>query len=590
MDRKLSFPGGGTRNEHPRPDFQRAEWLCLNGAWAFEYDDRDCGEKERWYLQHQYSRHINVPFSYQSELSGIGSKDIHNCLWYQREFELPASLGRKRIFLKFGAVDFYAKVWVNGIYLGDHAGGYTPFSFDVTEALQNSNTVVLRVEDRHFDRSQPRGKQMWTEEPFGCWYTGFSGIWQTVWIEAVAEVSLESIKLIPDIDQRQIELEVFLNGFCEGLELHVVIELDRQPITAARQTIGSRSVKLAVRLETDRFAWNGIQLWTPETPNLYDIELKIMRNGQCLDCVRSYFGMRAVSVQDNRFLLNHVPYYQKLILDQGYYARGGITAANEAALINDLEMIKKMGFNGLRMHQKIEEPLFLYWCDRLGLLVWEEMPSFYRYDETAVKHQLREWPEVIARDYNHPAIVTWVPFNESWGVAAVGHDATQQNYIKSIYYLTKSLDNTRLVIDNDGWEHTDTDICTIHDYEQDGERLFRVYANPDRVLKGAPSAMYPRFVFAAGYGYKNQPVMISECGGIAFSGSDGWGYGDGAANETEFMARFQGLLDAVQKLDYVCGYCYTQLTDVEQERNGLMTMARQMKIDPEAIRRINARC
>ncbi len=576
-----------TRCEYPRPDFKRNEWLNLNGIWSFEFDDMNCGEKEKWYGNKDFSRKINVPFPYQSELSTINSKEIHHYLWYRRQFEFPAHWMGKRILLKFGAVDFYTKLWVNGCYIGNHSGGYSSFTFDITENLQNVNTIVLKVEDQHFDKNQPRGKQMWMAEPFGCWYKGFSGIWQTVWLEAVEETYIESFKIIPDIDQRKVALEVDFNRFSENQELSIDIGFQSEAICSLKQTIGGKTVKLEINIESPRFEWNGIRLWSPETPNLYDIELKVWEREKCLDRVQSYFGMRKVSREGNRFLLNNIPYYQKLILDQGYYDKGWITAENEEALKNDIEVVKQMGFNGVRKHQKIEEPLFLYWCDRLGLIVWEEMPSFYQYGDTSIRHLVQEWPEIIKRDYNHPSVVTWVPFNESWGVMELQHSLEQQTAVKSIYYLTKTLDKTRPVIDNDGWEHTDTDICTIHDYEQDGKKLSEVYSNQDRVLAGAPSTMFPRYVFARGYRYNNQPVLISEFGGIAFSGVEGWGYGSGVKNEEEFIQRLTGLFQAIQKNQYFCGYCYTQLTDVEHEKNGLLTFERKTKISPEIIKRLN---
>ncbi len=576
-----------TRCEHPRPDFKRNEWLNLNGIWSFEFDDMNCGEKEKWYGNKDFSRKINVPFPYQSELSTINSKEIHHVLWYRRQFEFPAHWMGKRILLKFEAVDFYTKLWVNGCYVGNHSGGYSSFIFDITENLQSVNTIVLKVEDQHFDKNQPRGKQMWMAEPFGCWYKGFSGIWQTVWLEAVEETYIESFKIIPDIDQRKVALEVDFNRFSENQELSIDIGFQSEGICSLKQTIGGKTVKLEINMESPRFEWNGIRLWSPETPNLYDIELKVWEREKCLDRVQSYFGMRKVSREGNRFLLNNIPYYQKLILDQGYYDKGWITAENEEALKNDIEVVKQMGFNGVRKHQKIEEPLFLYWCDRLGLIVWEEMPSFYQYGDISIRHFIQEWPEIIKRDFNHPSVITWVPFNESWGVTELQHSLEQQTAVKSIYYLTKTLDKTRPVIDNDGWEHTDTDICTIHDYEQDGKKLSEVYSNQDRVLAGTPSTMFPRYIFARGYRYNNQPVLISEFGGIAFSGVEGWGYGSGVKNEEEFIQRLTGLFQAIQKNQYFCGYCYTQLTDVEHEKNGLLTFERKPKISPEIIKRLN---
>lgn len=577
------------RSEHPRPDFKRERWHSLNGVWEFEFDDLNQGINEKWYgANHSFTRQIQVPFVYQAELSGIGTRERHDIIWYRREFILPEQFVDQQILLKIGAADYYTQIWVNGVYIGEHTGGYTPMEFEITNTLHARNTVVIRVEDRADQRSQPRGKQSWMPTNFGCWYTGFTGIWQSVWLEAVAAIRIKQIRFTPDVDHGKVKIDVFLNHGGSNISLQLKIHFGDLPIVSLRSSIREEQLSLEVDLKNSAFEWDGLKLWSPEDPNLYNVELGLFQEERCLDRIESYFGLRKVSIYGNQFLLNNKPYYQKLILAQGYYDRGWITAPDEGAFLFDLDLIKEMGFNGLRMHQKIEDPLFLYWCDRKGLLVWEEMPSFYSFEWGAVERFLQEWTAVIQRDYNHPSIVAWVPFNESWGISAVLNDRQQQETVKAVYYLTKALDPTRVVIDNDGWEHTETDLCTIHDYEPDGEEIFRVYADQERVLSGIPSRLHPRHIFAAGHTYKGQPILLTEFGGLAFATTEGWGYGEGAQNQAEFIGRLQKQFQAIKDTKYLVGYCYTQLTDVEQEQNGLMTIDRKLKVELEQIQKLNS--
>ncbi len=333
------------------------------------------------------------------------------------------------------------------------------------------------------------------------------------------------------------------------------------------------------------------RLWSPDSPNLYDIELRLTENGKVLDEVRSYFAMREIRIDDGKILLNGAPLYQRLILDQGYWPDSHLTPPSEEKLIEDIDKVQALGYNGVRKHQKIEDERFLYWCDVKGLLVWSEAAATYQYGDAAVEMFTREWMDIVRQQYNHPCIITWVPFNESWGVERIATRRDQQHFTEAIYYLTKSIDPYRPVIVNDGWEHTISDILTLHDYEESGDVLKERYlACKDRILAGKAYPGRDRKAFAQGYGYRGQPVMISEFGGIAFNNDDsGWGYGNKVDGKEDFLRRFDRITTAIKELPYVCGYCYTQVTDVQQEINGLMDAQRNFKVDADKIRQINLR-
>ncbi|CAM3883708.1 sugar-binding domain-containing protein [Cohnella lubricantis] len=581
------------RSEYPRPQFHRQDWLSLNGEWEFTYDDAANGEDERWYLADAsapFTRTIEVPFTFQSKLSGIDDPAFHDVVWYRRSFEIPEPWQGKRIVLRFGAVDYLAKVWVNGQLVAVHEGGHTPFHADITSALaQGSNTVVLRAEDFSRDITLPRGKQYWLENSASIFYTRTTGIWQSVWLEPVAPVHLSKIKLTPDIDRNEIRVRAFLDGLKDSasgvgeLQLQVSVTFEGRPVAEDRLTVRHPEERRTIGLHD--FADHGLgRLWSPEHPNLYDIRFRLLRDGEVLDEVSSYFGMRKISIENGKFCLNNRPYFQRLALDQGYFPEGVLTAPSDEALKRDVELAKEMGFNGVRKHQKTEDPRFLYWCDRIGLLLWSEAANAYDYSEEYVRRYTKEWQEIIERDYNHPCIVAWVPLNESWGIPNVQIDKRQQQHGLAMYHLTKSLDDTRPVIYNDGWEHMTTDLVTIHDYESRQEVLENRYATTESAVNAMPAN---RNIFVGGASYQGQPILVSEFGGIAFKKSDweGWGY-SGAENEEDFLGKLKAVVDPMLTSPVIQGYCYTQLTDVEQEINGLLTYDRQPKAPLEEIRRI----
>ena len=579
------------RNEYPRPQFVRDLWQNLNGKWEFAFDDNDRGEKEQWFLDKEFEHEIIVPFCYQSELSGIEDNKQHHIIWYKREFELAEDFVDKRVFLNFEAVDYKTRLWVNGKFVGEHKGGHVPFKFDITNHLKEANNkIVVRVEDKN-KCNQPIGKQSWKDDNFLCWYTRTTGIWQTVWLEAVDDFHLTEVKMTPDIDQGQLEIEAYTSDYYQAGLLEVEISFQGELIKKISTNIKESKTNLSVDVSSKSSNFR-LEYWSPENPRLYDIKFRLKDKGKIKDEVDSYFGMRKISLKENgKILLNNKEYYQKLILDQGYYNQGLMTATSDQDFINDIKKIKAMGFNGVRKHQKIEDRRFMYWCDKLGLLMWAEMPSAFEFDDRAINNFIAENQKMIKKHYNHPSVITWVLLNESWGVNEIYSNSKQQSFSDALYHLTKALDDSRPVISNDGWEHTTSDILTIHDYVEDADTFKEKYKDKTKVVNGSPSITSRKENYSQGYSYDNQPIMISEYGGIAFDASnnkqeDSWGYGDDVSDKEEFLERFKKLTHAIMDLDYIFGFCYTQLTDVEQEINGLLDEKHNLKFASEKIKEI----
>ncbi|SEN60216.1 glycoside hydrolase family 2 protein [Paenibacillus sp. OV219] len=577
------------RDEYPRPQFVREKWLNLNGEWEFAFDDAESGERDGWHEGNlEFPARIVVPFCYQSELSGIADTAFHDTVWYRRSFTLPADYFGKRIVLHFGAVDYECRVWVNGKFVLAHEGGHTPFKADVTEALQDGeNVVVVKAVDYSKDVTLPRGKQFWEEKSAGIFYTRTTGIWQSVWLEPVAEVHIGRVRLTPDIDHNQLKLQAFVAGLQPGADvaLRALVSFDGEVVSEDTFRVMRGAETRIISLHD--FNDHGLgRWWTPEKPNLYDLRLTLLVNGVEADRVDSYFGMRKISIEDGVVLLNNRPYEMRLVLDQGYFPTGLLTAPSDDALKRDVELTKEMGFNGARKHQKIEDPRYLYWADRLGLLVWGEMANAYHFSESYVGRVTREWIEAVERDYNHPCLVAWVPINESWGVVNILVDEQQQQHTLAMYHMTKSLDPTRPVISNDGWELVKTDLVTIHDYEWRRDVLADRYSSIDKALAARPGN---RWILVPGFPYEGQPLLVTEFGGISFQKGDweGWGY-SGAKDEADFEERLRNVVEPLREAPLVQGFCYTQLTDVEQEINGLLTYDRQPKLPLEQIRRIVA--
>jgi beta-galactosidase/beta-glucuronidase len=576
--------------DYPRPQFVREEWLSLNGEWDFRFDDENRGEIEQWYAQLSADMKITVPFSYETKASGIGEEAFHPFVWYQRTLEVPKEKADRRVILHFQAVDYIAKLWVNGTYVGKHQGGYAAFSFDITQYLEFGapNTVVVKAEDSQ-SCTQPRGKQRWVDDNFECFYVQTTGIWQSVWLEYLSASHLKSVKMTPDLDARSVRFEYQTHVFSAPgqLRLETRIRFQNKLLKQISLVIDRPWLQIDVDLFHEANGPWKIAAWSPQQPNLYDVEFVLYEDDRKIDHVYSYFGMRKISIEKGKVLLNNTPFYQRLILDQGYWPDSHLTPPSEEALVEDIEAILAMGYNGVRKHMKIEDARFLYWCDVKGLLVWSEMAATFEFNDEAIEALTKEWVEIVRQQYNHPSIVTWVPFNESWGIPQVLTDSKQQKFTESMYHLTKSLDPNRPVIVNDGWEHTVSDILTLHDYEEVGAKLFERYADKAALMNGEISFNNWKYAMAQGYAYRGQPVIVSEYGGIAFKTGTGWGYGNQVATEEAFLERFRGITQAIKDTDFICGYCYTQITDVQQEVNGLLTEDRKPKVPLEAIKEIN---
>lgn len=575
---------------YPRPQFVRDSFLSLNGLWNFRFDPQDEGIPDGW--QNGFTdQKILVPFSYESKAGGIGTTEACRIVWYSREEEFPHRDG-SRVLLNFEGADYRIRVWINGIPVGEHEGGYTRFTFDITFALkETANTVVCRIEDS-FSTTQSRGKQRWLKDNYDCWYTQTTGIWKDVWAEEVSPTHIDTVHFTPLYDENSVEIEYELSG-CqnsqtpeENLEFETLITFGDFIVYSGIDKVIRETGSKKISLIHDEIKWK-VRYWCPKSPHLYDVRVRLYKDGKVIDEAGSYFGLRKISTDSGRIKLNNMDFYLKMILDQGYWEDTLLTPPDEDALKFDIQKILEYGYNGVRKHQKIEDERFYYWADVMGLLVWCEAPSFYEFHDRSIRSFTAEWSEIVKQYYNHPSIITWVPFNESWGISRILYDKKQQAFTEAIYYLTKSLDQTRPVVSNDGWEHTKSDIITLHDYAQQGDILLKHWADPEGSLHNHGSFNGERYAFAESFSYEGQPVMISEFGGIAYGKEEnGWGYGTTEISEDGYLERLKSLTEAITQLNFVCGYCYTQLTDVEQEQNGHMDMARNDKIEPQKINQI----
>lgn len=582
---------------HPRPQLARPEWHELDGTWQFAYDDEVVGLAVAWQDREDvFDRSIVVPFPPESALSGVHETGYHPVAWYRRTFQCPRPDADERVHLTFGAVDYRAIVWVNGHRVADHEGGHTPFTADITTALVDSDggsgeqVLVVRAEDWYDDVGQPRGKQDWWERPHGVWYHRTTGIWQPVWWERVNATHVSRLRLAPDVLQSRLDIEAQLaRPLKNGLRLHVQVGCGGDPLADTSVAVTGPVVRLTADLPVARNYQDAHRItWSPESPTLLDVEVTVRDGERVVDRVTSYTGFRRVGYADGQFLLNHQPYFLRLVLAQGYWPQSHLAAPSPDALRREVELIKELGFNGVRVHQKVEDPRFLYWCDRLGLLAWGEMPSTYEYSTTAVERVTREWLDVVRRDVNHPSVVTWVPLNESWGLEVIEDDPAQRHYASALFHLTKALDPSRPAISNDGWEHTDSDIWGVHDYGPSPRGLAERYGTAEAVRRslreGRPGR---RRVLLQDDTDRGQPVVITEFGGLSLAPSAGeewFGYSTVGSAE-ELGERFAALVGALLDSPYIAGLCYTQLTDIEQETNGLLTAGREPKVPTEVIRR-----
>ncbi len=573
------------RPEYPQPQFEREQWQSLNGPWEFEFDDANAGLEQDWASGgKKFSRTITVPFAFETKLSGIGDTSFHPRVWYRRGVTLPEAWKGKRVLLHLGAVDYSAMVWVNGRLAGQHTGGSTPISLDITRHLKAGvNSITVRAEDSPTDRYQPRGKQYWERNSKGIFYTRTTGIWQSVWLEAAGTSYLERVRITPKLDGT-VRFDARIAHPKSGLRLRARVTFGGKAVAAGESTSEGPRAELAL-------AVTGPHQWYVNQPNLYDVTFELSDGATVLDRVRSYYGYREVTTENGRIFINGRPTYLKMVLDQGYWPESTITPPSDEAIQYDIRMTKEMGFNGARKHQKVEDPRYLYWADKMGFLVSGETANAYLFDEEYAARFTREWIEIVERDYNHPSIIMWVPINESWGVPNV-RDPRQQYHLKANYMLIKSLDPSRLVIDNDGWEHTDTtDVFGFHDYAKSGEMFFEKYKDAGK--RGWQPPPIGRAALIPGYSYNGSPLFLSEFGGIAYiaPGSnvprDAWGYAGVEPDRNAALGRLRGLYEALAKIPAIAGICYTQLTDVEQEINGLMTYDRKPKFDSKSLRELN---
>lgn len=670
-----------SNHDYPRPDFQRPglHWQSLNGQWDFIFDDLDVGLSQQWQhngipaevavggsaadvyqanpesqsitkriaampgnllqdnrhtqdtSQLQSKRKIEVPYVFQCPASGIGERGVHEVLWYEttiQDFRSQVdgycSAG---MILRFGAVDYDCKVWLDGHYVGSHRGGHVPFDIDITDVLDDVRDrdrdvarLTIRVYDSAFDLTQPRGKQYWGAQPESIFYTPSGGIWQSVWLEAlprtrIADSSHGTFLRSNDIESGELHATIAILGRRSGQEYSVEVEADLAGLTIAQSARKPLSrevdyVKLDQRLyiydpdivtaaaaalgvsTDDASAWrNGVALWSPEHPSLYDLTIRLFAsNGDLLDTVNTQIGMRSVgwSLGDSTFRLNGSPLFQALNLDQGYWADTFMTPPSSDALKHDIVIAKEMGFNGCRKHQKVEDPRFLYWADKLGYLVWGEMANAYQFSEAYVERFNEEWAAAVKRDINHACIVAWTPINESWGYTDLKNNNQQRDHIRALYYMTKALDPTRPINDNCGWEHVQTDLSTFHDYS-DTPELAKTCATLESIL----DVKAGRDVFVGGSKHVDgAPVLCTEFGGVNIAPADSskkgerdWGYTT-ASNPRDLLERVEKLVKAVVEGGHSCGFVYTQLTDIEQEVNGLYTIAREPKLDPAMVKAV----
>jgi beta-galactosidase/beta-glucuronidase len=565
--------------------------MNLNGEWEFAFDDADHGLRLGWQDGRTLPGRIIVPFAYQTELSGINDKSVHEYVWYARTLELSEQFRERDLLLNFGAVDYAATVWINGQEVGHHQGGHVPFQFDIAPYVQPSaNRLTVRVEDRQ-DPQQPRGKQSHTGLPHGIDYYCTTGIWQTVWLEPVPAIRIEEIRTTSDAKRNILELRVFLHAPSAAWRIEVEVLEQGNRVAIAEDNTAVATGRLLITIPYAK-------LWSPESPNIYDLQIRLYDKERLLDEVFSYVGMRGIELRGGKVLLNGKPTYLKMVLDQGYWPEGYLTAPSDDALQTDIGWAKMFGFNGVRKHQKIEDPRWLYWCDRLGLMVWEEMPNARDWSPKAEELLSTEWQEAVRRDYNHPCIISWVPVNESMGFPGLGHQhAGQYAFIERMVKVTRRLDSTRPVIDNDGWEHTDiTDICAIHDYTPTSRKLITRYRE---TMSGGdlPFKVWlsEKPLFARGSRYRGQPIVLSEVGGFLTIPTDVpiekrdllYQFYDSFRTAEELLEKYSDLIRGIASLKFLAGFCYTQLTDIEQEINGLLTYERVPKIPPEKIAEIN---
>jgi len=568
------------RPEHPRPDFERKAWQNLNGNWQFAVDSGKSGLGKGWSSGTDLPLTINVPFCPESKLGGLAMTDFLEAVWYRRKFTVDQALRGRRLLLHFGAVDYDARVWVNGKQVVRHRGGFTPFEADITDAVDmaGENELVVYAEDDERTHVQPLGKQSSQLKSYGCCYTRTTGIWQTVWIEAVPDSHVTNLTVWPDAANGRAAVVVDVAKAHAGLGIEVAAIVDGKAVASAKLAQAGPANTLVLDVADP-------VLWEVGKPFLYDLQVKLVEDGKVVDEVASYFGLRDVRIEGDRILINGKSVFQRLILDQGFWPEGIYTAPSDDELRADIERSIACGFNGARLHQKVFEPRTLYWADKLGYLIWGEFPDWgcdVRPHAQARENHRREWTEAVLRDRSHPSIVAWTPLNE----AHSAHGRYEPTFFVEIYDLTKRLDPSRPICDTSGYTHVKTDIWDLHDYDQNPESFAARY---EQFAKDPKTQTLARNDADHEPPYAGQPVVVSEYGGTWWNpaqvGDAAWGYGNRPKDEKEFLDRFKGLADVLLDNPHIAGLCYTQLTDVEQEVNGLYFYDRRPKFPPELLKK-----
>ena len=565
------------RAEYPRPQFERQDWVNLNGDWTYTFDFVGSGMEKHLHQSQGFADKITVPFCPESKLSGVGYTDFINHIWYQRSITMPQAWSGRRVRLNFGAVYYNSEIFIDGKLAGRHFGGSTSFGVDITRFVADGKAHSLVVHAYSDTRTnlQPAGKQNVRMTQFECMYTRCTGIWQTVWMEPVDACGLERAQVLTDIDQSQV---IVHPTFCsEGAATLTVTMSDGKKVVATKTVPAQNNSTIVLPVKKAR-------LWSPAAPFLYTLSYEVKDEaGKCIDQVSSYVGMRKIHVKGNKVYLNNEPFYQRLVLDQGYYPDGIWTAPSDEALKQDIAMSKAVGFNGARLHQKVFEERYYYWADRLGYLTWGEEASWGLNvnNNEAVRNFLTEWADIVVRDRNHPSLVTWTPLNETWDARA----GVYVRFVNDLYNLTKAIDPTRPVNDASGDSHVKTDIWTVHDYTREPEKLIanhtiKAGVEPYRNMKDKDYLA----------NFAGQPYMVDEFGGLPWipkeERANSWGYGQNIETLEDFYTILEKEIDALKACKYVVGFCYTQITDVEQEKNGIYYYDRRPKFDTARLKAI----
>ena len=571
------------RPEYPRPILRRAHWLNLNGRWHFQADPEDRGLKDRWFTHTDFEDSIIVPFPIESEASEQHNLTPETVNWYHRHFLIPADW-KENILLHIGACDHWTRVFINGQEVGQHRGGYVPIKLDISHAVcVGENNITIRVEDSD-SWTQPRGKQAGTTK-WPIDYDTVTGIWQTVWLEPVSDQYVAGIHSEFELETSTLTCSIESNRHHRG-KIQLTLVDDQTPIVQAEaQFDGRAESKVSLKIPNAK-------LWSPESPWLYALKLVLFdENGIVVDAAESYTGLREIGRKDGAITINGHATYLRGVLDQGYFEGGWYAALDDSTIRRDVELTLSLGFNCARKHQKIEDPRYLYWADKLGLLVWEEMPSGRIFSNELVRTFTDEWTSVLSRDRQHPCIIAWVPFNESWGIWHQSERVQQRAFVDAMVSLTRTLDNSRLIVGNDGWEFSTGDLWTLHVYEGETgnvrDRISELMNNPAATVSGGPR---PRIGALPGADISNLPILLTECGGIGYKAGnlegDEFAYGELPENEADLLARFEKVARIIADADQLCGFVWTQLTDVQQEVNGVLYFDRSPKLPIKTIRQI----